>query len=343
MPKPSSTKKKPKADDSDDDYTVADESIEGLSEKFSKLGGGTKASNKGVKQLALDVVGNPLDIKLTYGAPRRQSDDGSILLSSLYLSLPFADIRDMADITVQLNTTHGTSKDGNSSIITVSQPIIPKSAVEVLTARLKQYHKEIKEYYKGNKKVSKKSMDAWHESRLQNISSHYTKYIDTRTGKGRVVSYNFELPCCPLTGRQLYVNNQYWQGTNHAEGSPDDSNYLAGCFQFQNTKQEIDKKTTVNVVYMSFDYEIPLAGGEGTDLNSVMSASKPPPKNRGFKSKVKAVVSNQKNEAKEESKDNEEEEEEEEKEEEEEEEEEEEDEEEEEEEDDGNDYGMEYN
>lgn len=300
------TKKKPKddSDDDDDDNTAADPTVEEMSEKFYSWGGikdRTSINNNAVakkgksttyKQLSLDVVGNPFNIKLTYGATRRQSDDGTLLLSSIYISLPIYDVRDIESTNLSLDTANQTDSHGNSSIIILSQPIVPYAEVEAMKVRLEQYHKETVIYYKGNKKVNDKSIEAWNESRLQNIKALYAKYIDKRTKKGRVVKYHLKLPRDPLTGHQLYCHNQYWQGISHAEGAPDDSNYLAGSFQPHNTKQKINKKT-INVVFMSLDYEVPLAGGEESELDAVMKSSKMSPKKDINRSKIDELLSNQ--------------------------------------------------
>lgn len=282
MAKASTKKKSKEGSDDDNSTTAADASVDGLSDNFYNWGGlkdhssvksNSSASKKTLK-LSFNVVGNPFDIKLTMGASRRQSDDGSAWSSALYISLPLADVSDINETSIQLDTKNEIDKHGNSSILLLTKPVVSMAEVQAMQMRMAQFGKDINKYYEGNSKgITESNLETTNQTRLQNCKSVYAKLIDKRTKKGKIVTYSLKLPTDPLTGRQLYCHNDFWQGADHTDAPPNDSAYLSGSFQPHCTKQKYNKRT-LSIVFMSLDYKVALVGGEESELDSVITPLK---------------------------------------------------------------------
>lgn len=301
MAKASTKKKSKEGSDDDNSTTAADASVDGLSDNFYNWGGlkdhssvksNSSASKQGKKilKMSLNVVGNPFDIKLTMGASRRQSDDGSAWSSALYISLPLADVSDINETSIQLDTKNEIDKHGNSSILLLTKPVVSMAEVLAMQMRMVQYGKDVNKYYKGNiKGITASNLETTNQTRLQNCKSVYAKLIDKRTKKGKIVTYSLKLPTDPLTGRQLYCHNDFWQGADHTDAPPDDSAYLSGSFQPHCTKQKYNKRT-LSIVFMSLDYEVALVGGEESELDSVITPLKGGSKKDANEEKIDSLL-----------------------------------------------------
>ena len=274
-----STKKKPKDDSDDDTPSVADASFDRMADKFDSWGGvkGSSVKSKGkgpkITPLAMGVIGNnPLGIKLTMGADRRKTDDGLLSVSGLYISLPLYDVRDMDHTTVELDTKNETDEDGNSSIITVTRPVVSVAELDSNLSRLSKFGIETVAHYKGNTKgIESEDLETTNHTRIQNGKAAHTKLVDQRTQMGRKVSYSFKLPLDKY-GNQIYVNNKNWQGANHTD-KPDDANYLSPAFMPTVIKYEYNNRK-VSAVFMSLDYEVPMVGYEESNLDSMLTPLK---------------------------------------------------------------------
>ncbi len=150
-----------------------------------------------------------------------KDDEGQYLLDNLLILAPFHSEEDIEDgrTSLSIDTEHGTLPEsdgflGSSKYLLYTIPEVSHAIIETASVVIEAtYATDIKEYHNANNVgITDAHQATACITSIDNCNSAYAQAIDEKTKKPRLVTYQLKIPEDPITGEQIYVHSNCWQG-----------------------------------------------------------------------------------------------------------------------------------
>ncbi len=218
-----------------------------------------------------------------------KDDEGQYLLDNLLILAPFHSEQDIEDERTRLSidTEHGTLPEndgffGASKYLLYTIPEVSHAIIETAPVVIQAtYEIDILEYHKGNNVgITDAHLATACYTSIENCNSAYAQAIDEKTKKPRLVTYRLKIPHDPVTGEQIYVHSNCWQGeswSSRHDASSGELKVSANIAVFEQPSKALTSVTYEKVIGM-LTYRVAIIGNEQKDLHRITTSSPVPKK-----------------------------------------------------------------
>ncbi len=213
-----------------------------------------------------------------------KDDEGLYLLDNLLILAPFHSEQDIEDgrTSLSIDTEYGTLPEndgffGASKYLLYTIPEVSHAIIETAPVVIQAtYEIDILEYHKGNNVgITDAHLATACYTSIENCNSAYAQAIDEKTKKPRLVTYRLKIPHDPVTGEQIYVHSNCWQGeswSSRHDASSGELKVSANIAVFEQPSKALTSVTYEKVIGM-LTYRVAIVGNEHKDLHRMTTSS----------------------------------------------------------------------